>query len=152
MYTGLLHLHSLNKWLVLILGLLSITNAIIGWLGKKPYTGTSNKLSLFFMISMHVQLILGLVLFFFLSPIIQTAFADMGAAMKDAALRYWSVEHSFAGIIAIITVTLGRVLAKKKTTDLAKHKTTAIYYLITLLLIAVNILFPLKFGKALLPF
>ena len=152
MYTGILHFHSLNKWVVLILAILSLSNALMGWLGKKPYTGTSNKLSLYFMISMHVQFLLGLALFFFLSPIIQAALSNMGAAMKEAPMRYWAVEHSFAGIFAIVMVTLGRVLAKKKSTDMAKHKTTVIFYLITLIFIAVNILFPLKFGRNLLPF
>ena len=151
MYTGFSHIHSINKWIILILGVLAIANALSGWLKDKPYTATSNKLSLFFMVSMHVQLLLGVVLYF-ISPTVTGSLQDMGLAMKDSYLRYWTVEHLFVGILAIVFVTLGRVLAKKKATDLAKHKTTAIYYILTLVFVAVNVLLPLWKGKHLFPF
>jgi len=74
---------------VLALVLLAIVQALAGWLGKKEFTEGNRKVALFAMISAHTQLLLGLALFYF-SPLVQFT----ASTMKDATLRYWTVEHS----------------------------------------------------------
>lgn len=141
MLTGLLHTHSLLRYVLLALLLISIFRSMGGWMGKKPYTDGNRKLTLFTMISAHLQLVLGLVLYF-VSPIVQAALADMGFAMKDAGLRFWAVEHLSMMLIAITFITLGNILSKKGATDEAKHKRVAIFFLLALAVIFIAVPWP----------
>lgn len=134
MYTGLLHFHSMMRWIFLVLAIVTLFQALNGWLGKKEFSKLTDKLSLFTFISAHIQLLLGLVLFF-VSPIVEAGLENMGAAMKDAALRMWTVEHPTVMIIGIVLVSLARIKAKKLEDAIAKHKTLAIYLGIGLLAI-----------------
>ena len=134
-YEIFLFLHSWIRWFILILGIVVIIKAYSGWFGNKAYLKGDNGMSAGFMGLLHLNLLLGLILYFFLSPIVQSAFSDFGAAMKDPNLRFWAVEHITVNIIAVIIAQVGRIKAKKATTDLAKHKITAIAYTIALLLL-----------------
>lgn len=134
MYTGLLHLHSALRYVVLALLIITIAKAFIGWFGKKDYTTGDNKLSLFTFISAHTQLLIGLILFG-ISPVVKAGMADMATAMKDPIMRFWTVEHALSMVVAIAIITLGRIMSKKGTTDAAKHRRIAIYYLLALILI-----------------
>lgn len=122
MYTLFLTLHSYLRWVVLVLGLLSIINGIKGGSSGAAFTEKDRKTGLFFMISLHTQLLIGLVLYLFLSPITQTAFADFGAAMKDPAIRLIAVEHITVNILAVILATVANAKNKKSIPDSKKHK------------------------------
>lgn len=141
MFTGLLHLHSTLRYILLILLILSILKSLSGWMGKKVYSSGDRKLSLFTMIAAHLQLIVGIILYF-ISPIVKAGLANMGEAMKDTMLRYWVVEHISLMIIAIILITLGNSLAKRATDDTGKHKRIAIFFLIALAVIFIAIPWP----------
>jgi hypothetical protein len=82
----------------------------------------------------HLQLLLGLLLYFGLSPITKAAFADFGAAMKDTTLRLYAVEHFITMIAAVALIQVGRILSKKASDDASKFKKMAIYTTIALLL------------------
>ena len=134
MYNGLLHAHSGLRYVVIALLLVAIIQAFAGWFGGKPFTETNRKIGLFALISVHIQLILGLILYF-ISPVVQPALADMGAAMQDPVLRFWAVEHITTMIIGIVLVTIGYSTAKRATTDKAKFTRIALFYLIGFILI-----------------
>lgn len=134
MYTGLLHLHNLLRYVVVILLILAVVKSFAAWFGKKDYTATDNKISLFLLISAHLQLIIGLGLYF-VSPVVETALADFGASMKDAHLRFWGVEHILSMIVGIAIITLGRIMTKKGETDAIKHRRQAIYFVLAMVLI-----------------
>jgi len=133
------HLHSINRWLVLIFIVLAIISAFQGWFGKKTYTEGDRKKSLFALIFTHVQFILGLILYF-ISPYVK----HESGVMKDALLRFYTVEHFSMMLIAIILITMGYAIAKRKTVDVSKFKTTAIYYTIALLLMLAAIPWPFR--------
>lgn len=135
METGLLHAHSWLRWVILILAVVSVVMAKIGWFGKKSYTSTHKRLALFLTISADVQLLLGLVMYFFTSTITKTAFQDFGTAMKTPEIRFYAVEHILVMIIAIALFHIGKVKATKADTDVKKHKITAWFFGIGLLLI-----------------
>ena len=130
MYTGLLHSHSYLRYVVLVLLIIVVVASLVGWLGKKPYTGTNNRLSLSLLIATHVQFLLGFILYF-VSPFVQFN----SSTMKDATTRYWTVEHISMMIIAVALITAGRNTAKKMTVDEAKHKRLFIFNTIALLII-----------------
>jgi cation transport ATPase len=139
MYTGLLHLHSFLRYAVLFFLLLAVIKSFSGWLGKKPYTAADNKLSLITIIVVHVQLLVGLGLYF-ISPLVQTG--NMAEAMKDKVFRFFTVEHSAMMLAAVVLITVGRSLSKRAANDLAKHKKTAFFFLIGLIIILLAIPWP----------
>lgn len=134
MYTGMLHLHNLLRYAVVILLVIAVIKGFLGWFGKKEYTKTDNKISLFLLISAHTQLLIGLILYF-ISPIVQTGLSDFGAAMRSDVLRFWTVEHSLSMLIAIVIITLGRRMSKNGRNDNIKHRRAAIYFTLAMVLI-----------------
>lgn len=141
MFTGLLHLHNLLRYVVVILLIIAVVKSFIGWFGKKEYTTADNKISLFLLISAHLQLVIGLGLYF-MSPVVETALSDFGAAMKDPVLRFWGVEHIASMVIGIAIITLGRIMAKKGKNDASKFRRQAVYFLLAMVLIFSSIPWP----------
>ncbi|WPP49379.1 cytochrome B [Catalinimonas niigatensis] len=141
MYTGLLHLHSALRYVVLILLIIAVINALMKWQGKKEFKPVDKKIYLFTLIATHTQLLIGLILYF-VSPIVDQAYADFGAAMKDAMLRFWAMEHFALMLIAIILITIGYSSSKKVVDAVVKHKKIAIFFLLGLVLILFAIPWP----------
>ena len=149
MYQGLLHFHSIWRYAVLILILLAIAKSVSGWLGKKEHQTGDVKLALFATISLHIQLLTGLILYA-ISPAVN--FGPMKEMMKMPN-RYWTVEHMLMMIIAVAVITIGRKMALKASDDLGKHKKTALFYLVGLLFIFFSIPWPwTEIGRAYFPF
>ena len=128
--------------LALLLG--AIVKSVMGMSSGNKFEGIDNKLSLFAMISVHVQLLLGLGLYF-ISPYVKAAMeAGMGEAMKDSVMRFWLVEHLFGMLIGITLITIGRIASKKATEDKAKFKKIAVYFTLGLLAILITIPWPFR--------
>jgi hypothetical protein len=119
----------------LIAGLLAIILAILALVKKQEYSKTNKITSLVFISSLHFQLVIGILLYFVLSPITLEALSNFGAAMKNSDIRYWAVEHSFVNIIAIIVAQVGSILIRRKSSNQAKHKATLIWFGISFILI-----------------
>ncbi len=128
MYSFLVHLHSGMRHIALLLLLIASLVAFFGIFGKKNYTEGNRKLNLFTLIAIHLQLVIGLILYF-VSPNVN--FKQMG----DAVFRYWNVEHISGMLIAIILVTVGYSKAKKAANSLGKYRTIATFYTLALLII-----------------
>src|SRR5665213_2224695 len=124
------HLHSGFRYIVFVLLLLAIIQSLLGWINRKPYTETNRKINLFALISAHTQLLIGIVLYF-LSPYVQFN----SSTMKDATTRYFTVEHWFGMIIAIVLITIGHSKAKRTETSEGKHKIIAVFYIVAFLVI-----------------
>jgi len=143
MYNILLRSHSGLRWIVLALLLTAIFRAFTNKSSGK-FTALDDKLSLFSLIFCHIQLLIGLVLYF-ISPFVKAAMeAGMGAAMKETVLRFWLVEHIFGMVIGIALITIGRIGAKKATTDKEKFKKIAVYFTIGLIFILATIPWPFR--------
>jgi Na+-driven multidrug efflux pump len=139
MYEFISVLHSYIRWALLLLLVVVIVTSLMGWLGKKPFKKIDNTLSVSLLGTTHLQLLLGLILYFFLSPITKNAFSDFGAAMKNKDLRFYAVEHIAIMILAVVFVQLGRTLSKKAANDEAKFKKLFIYTTIALVLVLAGI-------------
>ncbi len=137
MFTGLLHIHSLFRYLILIFLLIAIYKAFTGWLGKKPFTKSNKTMNLMSLIFAHSQLLFGIWVYA-QSPVVQ--FSNLSNATKE--VRFFTMEHGVMMIIAILLITLGYSLSKKGATDEAKHKRIAIFYLLALILILIAIPWP----------
>lgn len=139
MYTGLLHLHSALRYLVLVLLILAIGKALSGWLGNKPFTNTDKRLATFSVISVHIQLLIGVALYF-ISPLVQLG--SFSAAMKDDIFRFWTVEHIAGMLIAITLITVGNAKSKRTENPIKKHKNIALFFIVALVVIFISIPWP----------
>lgn len=150
MYDFLRILHSLIRYAFVFVAVYAIYRAITGWQGNKPYTSADNKASVFLIIFLHSQLLIGLLLYFVYSPLTS---APMKMAMKIPALRFWKVEHIGMMLIAGILFQVGRIVSKKASTDLGKHKKAAIFYAIAFIILLAGIPWPFSpVGRPWLPF
>lgn len=135
LYTFTLFLHSWNRWLILVAGLIVIFTAMKGLSAKAEYSSFQKKWGLIFLSSLHLQLLVGLVMYFFLSPVTMQALSDFGAAMKSQELRFFAVEHAFVNLIAIAVAQTGSILVKKTVDPSLKNRRTLIYTCIAYVLI-----------------
>ncbi|MDX2305268.1 MAG: hypothetical protein NW226_20830 [Microscillaceae bacterium] len=136
MYFTTLFIHSWLRWVVLILAIWVIIRSLSAWLGKKDYLASDNRLAIFFIAFMHLQLVIGLILYFVYSPMGLAAFQQgMGSVMKNGAVRYWAVEHIFTMVVAVVLAQIGRTRSKRAVNPIAKHKNLAIFTILALLLI-----------------
>lgn len=143
MLNGLIHAHSGIRWIVLVLLIVSVFKALLKWKSKAPYTDGDRKLSFFTMLSVHIQLLLGLALYFMSDKVVFS-----GDAMKVAITRFFTAEHSLMMIVAIALVTIGYVKAKKAADEVKKFSLTFWYNLIALLIVLAFIPWPFRgFGS-----
>ncbi len=137
----ILLLHSILRYFVLIFLVIAIIRSLYGWLKKRDFTRADHIITIMAVSAIHLQLIIGIILYI-LSPFVRSGLTNMSEAMKDTELRFWTVEHISIMVIAIAFITLGRILVKKASLSIKKHKRTAIFYLIGLILIVVAIPWP----------
>ena len=155
MYQGLLHLHSLLRWVIFILLVVAVIKSFSGMMGNKPFSKSDKKLGLFLMIAAHTTLLIGLYQWFASSAWGLHAIQSMGmkAVMQDRVQRFWAVEHLAGMVIGIVLITIGRGSAKKKINDAAKHKRSFWFYVIALVVIVASIPWPFRelIGRPWLP-
>ena len=133
MYTGLLHLHSFLRWVILILLLVSIFQSFSKSVGLK-------KTSLFLLIATHIQFLIGLYQWlvggFGFNLIKENGF---GEVMKNTVQRFWAVEHITGMLIATILITAARRKAKS-----GGYSAASWLYVIALLLILALVPWPFR--------
>jgi len=134
-YSIILIAHSLVRWLIVLSALLAIIRAITGLSFKRGWTQIDNRVGLWFTTFLDIQLLLGILLYFFLSPLTQVALQNFSAAMADAELRFFAVEHAAIMVIAVIVAHVGRSLIRKASTDAAKHRRTLLWFGLAILLV-----------------
>ncbi|ASZ14596.1 hypothetical protein KTO58_00840 [Chitinophaga pendula] len=139
----LLLVHSVLRWAILLSALWAVFRAWKGVSSNAPFAAADNKAGLFFLIFMDLQLLIGLVVYF-TSPLVTAARANMGAAMKDPALRFFSLEHVLLAVVALVLVHIGRSKVKKAPTDAAKHKKALIFFGLALLVLLLMIPWPFR--------
>ena len=139
LYTALQHAHSGLRWVVLGLLIAAIVKAIGKRRGGSVYPG-KDKLALFALISVHVQLLLGLVLYLWLSPLVRFD----GNIMGDSVTRFYTVEHLVGMLIGIALVTVGYSRAKRQAELNKGWKTISTFYLVGLLVIIASIPWPFR--------
>ena len=145
MQTGLLHLHNLLRWIILVLLLLSILKSYTGMTTKKTFEASDKKIWLFTMIAAHITLLLGLYqwmlgrygIFSYVKP-------EGISMMKDPYLRFFQMEHPVSMILSILMITLGYGMAKKNVDDQTKYKKAFRYFMLALVLILAAVPWPFR--------
>ena len=153
MYTAVLFLHSWVRWIVLIAAVVAVARAWRGSGAEGSFGPKDRKAGVFFVASMDLQFLLGLLLYVFLSPITSAAFQNFGAAMKDAVLRFFAVEHTLMMLAAVVMAHIGSARAKRAPNDRARFRQMAIFFTISLVLLLIAIPWPGRaMGRALFRF
>lgn len=155
MQTGLLHLHNLLRWIIVILLLLSIIKAFTGWKGKKSMSDWDGRIWLFTMIASHITLLLGLYQWLMGRYGLLTYEIPEGLSrMKDPFIRFFQVEHPVSMLLAVLFITLGRGMAKKEMSDTDKYRKAFLYFIVAGLLLLVAVPWPFRgetIGRSLFP-
>jgi hypothetical protein len=138
METGINHLHSLLRWVALIVILVALAQSFKGMTRRLDYTAKHNRWSLITLIVFHLQLVLGLALYF-----LRGWYNQLGE-MSNAVARYWSLEHLVGMLIAIALVTVGRINTKKAINGPMKHKRQFWFFLIALIIVLLNMPWPFR--------
>jgi hypothetical protein len=138
----LLVIHNLLRWIIIIFATWTVLSAISGLAGKREYTATDGRSNFFFMLSMDIQLLIGLGLYF--SGVWFDQLKHLGDAMKDTNLRFFTMEHELMMIIAWILVHVGRVMVKKSSLSSSKFTKSLLFFGIALLLILIATPWPFR--------
>ncbi len=127
--------HSYFAYAVLAILVLAVLNAISGLMGNKIFTIEKDyRVSLFALILSHIQLVLGLILYFVSTNGLK-AIQEFGMGGMNSAARLLAVEHPFINIIAIVLITIGWSRHKKFLEGKKKFKSIAVFYGLGLVLI-----------------
>ena len=135
MYSVLKTIHSYWAYLALLILVIAVVNALIGISSKKEFGAKDLRVSLFGLIFSHIQLLIGLILYFVSPWFQQWSALGMGGVMKDSQTRLYLVEHPFTNIIAIVLITMGWSMHKRQTLDAKKFSRIGIFYTLGLLLL-----------------
>lgn len=141
------HLHSVLRWAILILLVITVFRSFNGMRKNSDYLAQDKKFALWTLIAAHIQLVIGLIQYF-VGPwgLKNIQNNGMGAVMKDSYGRFFAVEHLLMMIIAIALITIGYSSAKRTLAPRKKHKKIFIFFLIALIIILAAIPWPFRPG------
>ena len=141
MFSLMLLAHSWLRWLVLAAGLFAVVRAVQGR-GAGLWGPADDRAGRLFTTLLDVQVLIGLLLYFFFSPLLEMIRDHAGAAMGNAAERYWLVEHPFGMLVAIALAHIGRARIRKNADPRRKHRLALIFFGLALLAVAVSLPWP----------
>jgi len=128
-------IHSYWAYLILVVLTLAVLKSFFGYFANKDYDANAFRVSLLTLIVSHIQLLIGILLYF--SSARFGLWSDLGLVevMKNADLRLYLIEHPIINILAVVLITMGYSKHKKKLVSKPKYKTIAFFYSIALVLI-----------------
>ena len=128
--------HSLLRYAVLLTVLYAFLVNLRGVLQQRPILTGERAVTILAMVLCHVQLVIGGILY--------AMDYQMIDKMADPYRRFWKFEHISMMVLAILLITVGRMLSKRATNERTKQMRIVVFYGIGLLLILVDILWPFR--------
>ncbi|MBJ19487.1 MAG: hypothetical protein GY910_23815 [bacterium] len=141
MYSAILIAHSWLRYPVLVAGIALLALALGACLGRRTAAPKIERAHLIFLSLLDSQMTLGLLLYFWLSPLTAAAMVDLAATMKEPELRFFGIEHISTMVIAVTAAHLGRARAKRVPTE-ARGKIVLLAQLVWLFLTLLAIPWP----------
>ncbi|MFC4232549.1 hypothetical protein ACFOW1_11640 [Parasediminibacterium paludis] len=143
MYAGLLGLHSLLRWLLIIFLVINIIRVNVE--AGEDFDSTDKKWSLRLLIAAHINLLIGLYQYFSDKlPKVMIEHFTTGDIMKRADLRFWIIEHPLCMILSITLITISHVKSKKPGNALKKHRLMSWLYILALVIMIAGIPWPFR--------
>lgn len=138
MYQSLTFLHSTFRWMALLLLIVSIVRFQYARQSGKAFTKADNSLRHWTATLFHIQLVIGLLLYFF-SPIVELFWKG---DTKSFQVTFFALIHSTGMFMAIFLVTIGSAFAKRAKSDDEKFRVALSWFVPTLILILLLIPWP----------
>lgn len=139
MYPAVLAIHNIVRWAALILGIVAFGRALAGWLGGREWTRDDRRWGMLFTTAMDIQLLLGVILYFFLSPITRQALSNFGQAMSVPDLRFFGLEHALYMVAAVAAAHIGSAISRRGDDSKGKFRIAALLYGLAVILMLVGI-------------
>jgi predicted membrane channel-forming protein YqfA (hemolysin III family) len=141
LYSSILHIHSIGRWVLLILLLIAIFRSATA--GNANFTHRDNRINTILVIVADVMLLIGIYLYF-VGPwgYQQIDSSGMGEAMKKPVSRFFGVEHLIGMLVAIILIHVGKAQGKKSYK--VKHRRTLIFFLLALIIMLASVPWPFR--------
>lgn len=141
MFETLTFYHSTIRWLVLASLVYSIYRAYKGYFSNAPFSKTDNYVRHWTATIAHIQLIFGIVIYT-QSPIIKFFWNNFDEAITNLDLAFFGLLHIILMLTAIVMITVGSALSKRRTTDREKFKTILFWFSVSLIIILIAIPWP----------
>jgi hypothetical protein len=136
MYSFFLGLHNINRYVIVIIALILLFRSIMGWRNKAAWDDQIQKFGLYYTSALDTQFLLGLLLYFFFSPLTKVALSDFGAAMSESAIRFFALEHPLTMLLSVVMGHVAYSSAKNKEMEATKrHQRIALFVGLSLLFI-----------------
>ncbi len=142
MYERVLTFHSWMRWPVMVLAVVAIARALVGYRRGRPWTAWDGRAGLLLTLALDIEVLAGLMLYFFLTPFAQILMDDFGTAMRVGALRFWTVEHAAAMMLALGAAHVGRARIKRTFDARARHRIALVSFAVALIAILAAIPWP----------
>jgi hypothetical protein len=133
----ILAIHNILRWVVLIAGLIALVMAYRGWLGRRAYEKSDRMPALIYTISLDIQVLLGLILYFGRGWINSLTGGNLMDVPQE--VRFFAMEHILMMILAVVAAHVGSVVARRAPEAWLKHRRTAIWLTVSFLLVLVGI-------------
>jgi uncharacterized membrane protein len=141
MYTILLFLHSLFRWLVLLSLIYATFRAYTGLRSGRPFAKADDSIRHWTATIAHIQLTIGCILYF-TSPLIRQLSKNLKEAASYKEPTFFGIIHLSLMLTAIVVITIGSALAKRATTDKDKFRTMQRWFSIAMIIIFIAIPWP----------
>jgi hypothetical protein len=138
----MLVLHSWLRWVVVIAGVIAIIGAVRGRRSGADWTPVDRRSIRAFVGSLDAQFLIGLLLYFVLSPVTPSSGAELKSAMSNAAARFFAVEHPTAMLLGVIVAHVASARAKRAPTAQLRHRRILIGFTIALVLLLAGMPWP----------
>ena len=141
MYQTLTFYHNFMRWLVLASLVYALYRAYKGYLSRSTFSKTDNIVRHWTATIAHIQLLIGMVLYF-RSPVIKYFISNFKEAVNNFDMAFFGLIHSSLMLIAIVLITIGSAISKRKQTDTEKFKTMLVWFSVAFIIIFVAIPWP----------
>ena len=141
MYSRLLVIHSLFRWVVVLLLLTAIYRAFTGYRQQRHFSKTDNAIRHWTATVAHIQLIIGIMLYT-QSPIVHYFWSHSAPSIPYFEITFFGVVHLSLMVLAVVLLTIGSAMAKRKPADKDKFKTMLTWFVVALLIIMLAIPWP----------
>lgn len=149
-YTILLFCHSYLRWAIVIGLVWLLMRSQRGMRTGRTWTERDERLHVLLVAFVDLQVLLGLALYFGVSPITQAFLANVGPSMKDSTLRFFGVEHAFSSLLALIALHVGRARSRRAPDARMRHRRVFVSLAIVFVLVLVAMPWPfLSYGRPL---
>lgn len=142
LYPVVLFLHSWLRWGVVVLGVVALGASLTGWLRGRSWTRTDRRLQLLCVSAFDLQLLLGMTLYFALSPFTPGSMDALRTNLSVPSLRFFSLEHPVMMLLALVAVHVASALSRRAEDATRRHRIWAAGLLVALLLVALAIPWP----------